>query len=187
MSWLEALLEPSALLRGAQTSERPTPPMGFALLLDGRLQAYQSFAKRGGWPALGERVEPRANPSRRLLSAVGRHLTGSEDPKPDYLKLSRSRDTQLSCVALLLLSFAYSDAGRPADAARLLASRIPDRYPPLEHGLLLLQLGVRHAEASELREAIAASETCQEVTRQAQPVRWRDPLRRARNVQHVRF
>jgi hypothetical protein len=176
MSWLEAIFEPSLLVRGAQTSKAPTPPMGLALLLDGRLHAYRLFAPRGGWPSLGEELGPRASPSQRLLSAVGRHLTGSGDPESDYLRLSRSRDTQLACVALLLLSFAYSDAGQPAASVRLLTSRLLGRYEPLEQGLLLLQLAVRRAEVSQFEDAIAATETCETVIRAARQAQWRDSL-----------
>ncbi len=176
MSWLEAILDPGPLVRGVQTSEQPSPQMGLALLLDNRLPFYQAMATKGHWPALGERADPRADAPRRLLSAVGRHLTGSEDPRADYQRLSRSRNTELSCVALVLLSFAHSDAGEPEQAVRMLKSRISARREATEQGLLLLQLGLRQAEAGYLREAIATTEAAAQVIRKAKPAQWRPAL-----------
>lgn len=176
MSWLDALLEPSQLIRDAQVSDSPTPPVGLALLLDNQLSLYQAIAPKGNWPPLGDPADSRLDAPRRLLRVVGRHLIGAEDPRVGYAKLSRSKDHELAAVALLLWSYAQSDAGEPEKAAHTLTSRDLTRFDAVERGLLLLQLSVRQAEAADVAAAIATTENAAKVIRKATPRRRREWL-----------
>src|ERR1700680_4686830 len=143
MSWYEALIDPGQLLPLAQRD--PTPPLqvGLCLLLEGEFVFCRSLAERLKWPGFAEHPRKGADAGARLVSAVATHLTAGDEAEDSYRRLTRVRDPEISTLAFLLLSFLYSDTGRPQESITLLRRALPKHDAPIEQALLRLQLGVR--------------------------------------------
>jgi hypothetical protein len=113
MSWFEALIDPGQLLPQAQRDPTPPPQVGLALLLEGEFVFYRSLAERLKWPDIGAPLPKGADAGARLLSAVATHLTAGDEAEDLYRRLTRVRNPEISTLAVLLLSFLYSDTGQP--------------------------------------------------------------------------
>ena len=173
MNWLEPLINAGPFLRAAQRASKPDERMGLAILLDVRLSFYTSIAGRSGWPRLGETVPERADSSRRLLSAVGLHISGDERAEAEYVRLTRVRDTSLCTLASALLSVYYSDTDRGRDAVPLLRRQLRKSVTPVERVYIHLQLGLRHAELSEYQAAILETQLALGASTEVRETQWR--------------
>lgn len=177
MSWLEALLDPGALLRRVQREADLPAPVGLALLLEGEFVLYRSVAQRQGWPDLEGGSTPQADRGKRLLSAVILHLSGSGNAEAAYRRLTRVRESEIVTLTLLLLAYLYSDTGRPQEAIKLIRQALPKHPAPLEETLFRLQLGMRLAEESDAHAAVTEAKLASKVASQVKPASWSKALR----------
>jgi hypothetical protein len=170
---LTALFDPGPLIRAAQRNEKPAPVTGLALMLEGRLLDYRAIAGRVGWPVLGEAARTRAAAETRLLGAIGLHLTGSDQAESEYRSLIRAKDLDAATLALLLLSFLYSDTGRPNAAIELLSKNAGKfSRSPIPGALIFLQRGMRLAEAGLLDDAVEETRRVKSLIRGSKPASW---------------
>lgn len=177
MSWYEALIDPGQLLPQAQRDPTPPPQVGLALLLEGEFVFYRSLAERLKWPDIGAQPRKRADAGARLLSAVATHLTAGDEAEHLYRRLTRVRNPEISTLAVLLLSFLYSDTGRPQESIKLLRRSVLAHESAIEQALLRLQLGLRLAEESDPSSAIAETELAVKAATRVRPTSWGRALR----------
>lgn len=172
MSWFEALIDPGKLLPQAQRDPSPPQQVGLALLLEGEFVFYRSLAERLKWPEIGAPPPKGADAGARLLSAVATHLTAGDEAEDPYRRLTRVRNPEIATLAVLLLSFLYSDTGRPQESIKLLRRAVLGHESPVEQALLRLQLGLRLAEESDPKSAIAETELAVKAATRVRPMSW---------------
>jgi hypothetical protein len=154
-SWLDPLLDPAPLVAKATGSADVTARIGLALLLEAQFALYASIGHRAGWPEFGTPAGDGSSAELRLLAAVARVFADEPDAASELLDLAASGEpADLSLVAAVLASVAYSLRDELRAAREILDVRLAASSDALERRLLLTHLGLRAAEDDDVDDAI---------------------------------
>ncbi len=153
---MAALIAPAGLLREGTWTKQPTPEVALALLLDVELTIYERHAKRAAWAAVGAPADADAEPERRLIAAVGRHLAGVDGAPAEIADLA-AETGDLGLVATVLAATAYAALDDYDRARALLNDRLTSTSDAVAQRLVRLHLGMRAIEADDLDDAIATT------------------------------
>lgn len=165
--WLEAALDPVAVVRADATSRNESLRQGLAYLLAGRFLAYDQRRASEDWPQVGAFEPGRpADAASRLLLGTGLYLVG-DTASQDYLRrlATHGPKSDLRTVAAVLCGMALADANRPLEAARFLQGRARRTGEPLDRAVLWTHSGIRFAEAGEYEAALKATRAVRELGR----------------------